>query len=103
MKGHRSNAKPAGELARLLNVSKNNAPSVDAGNLKSPATVASLIATGSITRERCCDGKKRYRTFEFADQTIRPLLEKQYNKTFRIYPCPYCSGFHAATESEFAA
>jgi hypothetical protein len=103
MKPHRSNAKPMGELARLLNVSKNNAPSVDAGNLKSPATVASLIATGNITRERCCDGKKRYRTFEFADQTVKPVLEKQYNKTFTTYACCFCSGWHLATETEFAA
>lgn len=67
-----------------------------------PAAIATLIAKGQITRERACDGKKRYRTYEYAEE-VRAHLEPKYNKRFDAYACCFCNGYHLASHGEFAA
>jgi hypothetical protein len=103
MKGHRSNAHPSRALSKVLNRAKHSLPAAARTDALDHESVASMIASGRITREVSCDGKKRYRTFEFADQTVRPSLESRYGKTYEVYPCPYCQGFHMATREELAA
>jgi hypothetical protein len=101
---HNSNAKPQGELYQTLKRSKRELPTAaETGHVMKPETVASMIASGRITREVCCDGKKRYRTFEYADTELRPILEKRYGKKYEVYPCCYCGGFHMATLNELVA
>jgi hypothetical protein len=100
---HRSNAPPSETLRGILNRAKHELPKDAHGNVLSPNEVASAIAKGVITREVSCDGKKRYRTFEYADHEIRPILEKRYAKVYVTYPCPYCQGFHLASCAELAA
>jgi hypothetical protein len=101
--GHRSNARPSGELSNVLRRSKNSLPAAARTDTLGHDSVASMIASGKITREKSCDSKKRFRTFEFADQTVRPSLEARYGKVYRTYACAFCNGWHLATEEELAA
>jgi hypothetical protein len=103
MKRHRSNTRPTGDLAEVLKQSQRQLPNAAHTDVHAAESVASMIASGRITREVSCDGKKRYRTFEFAEQIVRPSLEARYGKTYEVYPCPYCQGFHMATREELAA
>lgn len=100
MKGHVPSHRPTDQERRLLNQAK-RVP-VTEGHAMAPATLASMIATGKITREMCCDGKARFRTYEYAEQ-VRPSLEEKYGKEYVSYPCPFCSGFHVASSRELAA
>lgn len=66
-----------------------------------PETMASMIAKGQVTRERACDGKKRYRTYPYTEE-VRAHLEAKYGKQYVSYACPYCNGWHLATEHDLA-
>lgn len=100
MKGHVPSHRPPDQERRLLNQAKRVQTGSDSGI--TPATLASLIASGKITRETSCDGKSRFRTYEYAEQ-VRPSLEEKYGKKYVSYPCPWCSGFHVASSRELAA
>jgi hypothetical protein len=101
--GHRSNAHPNRELSEVLRRSKHSLPDAARTDALDHESVASLIASGKITREKSCDSKKRYRTFEYADHEVRPVLEARYSKTYETYACPFCNGWHLATREEMAA
>jgi hypothetical protein len=103
MKGHRSNAHPSRALSKVLNRAKHSLPAAARTDALDHESVASLIASGKITREKSCDSKKRYRTFEYADHEVRPSLEARHGKVYRTYACAFCNGFHLATEEELAA
>ena len=62
-----------------------------------------MIAAGKITREMSCDGKARFRTYEYAENEVRPALELKYGKVYDVYACAFCSGWHLATRGELAA
>jgi hypothetical protein len=104
---HTSNRRPSPEMETSLNQSKNvhtrAAQRACTGHGIAPDTAVALIAGGKITREMSCDGKKRFRTYEFAEETVRPSLEAKYGKRYTVYACAFCSGFHCATEKELVA
>lgn len=60
-----------------------------------PRTTA--IATGRVTRERSCDGKKRIRTPEHA-AALAAHIEKTYGHKQTYYSCVFCGCYHLATE-----
>lgn len=64
-----------------------------------PETVASLIATGKITRDRACTEKKRYHTYGYATE-VRDAMLRKHGHTQEVYACPFCSGYHLATIDE---
>lgn len=64
----------------------------------SGGTIASQIAKGLLTRERSCDGKARFTTYDYADRVGREN-GVELGKTFNVYACPFCSGYHLATAS----
>lgn len=64
--------------------------------------IASRIAAGHLTRERSCDGKTRFKTYDFAANVGRENGVK-YKKEFRVYACPFCRGFHLASVAELPA
>lgn len=55
-----------------------------------------LIVAGRITRERSCDGKRKYRTLEYAKSRVRLLKRKGIER--HAYFCPFCLGYHLATD-----
>jgi hypothetical protein len=55
------------------------------------------IAVGSLTRERACDGKVRYRTIDFAQQKAAEFTER-FNRPQVAYFCPFCRQHHLATK-----
>jgi hypothetical protein len=61
--------------------------------------IATLIATGSITREVACDGKVAFKTYERAARVAKEKGE-EYSVEQRAYPCPFCHSFHIATEKQ---
>jgi hypothetical protein len=67
-----------------------------------PATVASLIAAGKITRDRACEEKKRYTTYGYAIE-VRDVALTKFGHTQEVYACPFCSGFHLATLKEMTS
>jgi hypothetical protein len=77
---------------RLALEAARKAPVVDGA-----LTVAAQIARGQLTRERTCDGKARFTTYDYADRVGREEGAK-HGSTFRTYPCPFCGGYHLATE-----
>jgi hypothetical protein len=97
-----SNRHLSNSLKDTLDKAKHASLKVDHHGIQ-PETMASLIATGRITRERACDGKKRYRTYDHAENEVRPFLEERYGKKYGTYACPYCNGFHLHTEGDLAA
>jgi hypothetical protein len=60
------------------------------------AAMTSAIATGRITRERCCDGKVRFVEFAHASK-VAALKGDQHGHEQYAYACPFCGGFHLAT------
>jgi len=65
------------------------------GELPRDETVIA-IASGSITRERSCEGKKSYRTPQFAE-TIRQKMQRKYSSDFHFYHCQFCLCYHVAS------
>jgi hypothetical protein len=57
----------------------------------------SAIATGRITRERACDGKRKIRTPEYAAR-VAQRVGKQHGKTMGYYFCVFCECYHLFTE-----
>lgn len=64
-----------------------------------PRTTA--IATGRVTRERSCDGKRKYRTPEYAEK-VAAWAAKTYGKPQTYYFCVFCAGYHTATDTSAA-
>lgn len=61
-----------------------------------PRTTA--IATGRVTRERSCDGKRKYRTPEYAAK-VAAWATKTYGKPQTYYFCVFCGCYHTATDT----
>lgn len=59
----------------------------------------SAIATGRVTPERSCTGKKRIRTPEYAEKMAR-WATKQYGRPQSYYFCVFCECYHLFTEGE---
>lgn len=68
-----------------------SAPELDGG-----LDIIAMIADGRITRERACDGKKAYRTPEFAERQANDLGTR-FNTPMVSYHCPFCNQYHLAT------
>jgi hypothetical protein len=64
--------------------------------MSSSAKIVDQLASGAITRERACDGKKAYRTPEFAEEQAA-RFSKQFGKEQVFYPCAFCGLYHIAT------
>lgn len=58
--------------------------------------LVNLIASGSVTRERHCDGKKRIRTPEHAEKLAKHHSE-HYGVPQEPYFCVFCHGYHLHT------
>lgn len=101
MKRHQPNKRLSDKELSLVRQAK-RAPSADA-HWNTPQMITSLIAVGKITRENSCDGKARFRTYEYADGEARPALEQRHNTHLEVYACVFCGGWHMATREEFAA
>lgn len=56
-----------------------------------------LIASGVITRERACDGKKAFRTPGFAERKAAQMTKK-FGVQTKHYHCVFCLQYHLATE-----
>lgn len=65
-------------------------------------TIATQIAKGQITRERSCDGKARFTTYDYADRVGREN-GAVHGKRFAVYACPFCDGYHLATVAGVAS
>jgi hypothetical protein len=81
-----------GKQKRLALDAARKAPILDCA-----CSVATQIAKGQLTRERTCDGKARFTTYDYAERVGREEGPK-HNSTFRVYACPFCDGYHLATE-----
>jgi hypothetical protein len=55
------------------------------------------FADGVITRERSCEGKRAYRTLEYAESRVK-LMWRTYRARQRPYFCNYCECYHLTTE-----
>ena len=55
------------------------------------------IASGAVTRGHACDGKAKFRTPGYA-QRVAAAMSAQYGKPQYVYPCPFCSCYHLATD-----
>jgi hypothetical protein len=55
--------------------------------------IAARIAAGHLTRERSCDGKTRFTSYDFAAR----VGAATYKKEMRVYACPFCGGWHLAS------
>lgn len=102
MKRHTCHRHMSKEMAAVLRQSKHNLPKGTTGHGIAPESVIALVASGKITREVSCDGKSRFRTYDYAEK-VRPILEERYDQKYVVYACVFCDGFHVATEKEFAA
>ena len=88
----RSRGKRIGnDVERALGTAR-QAPVPDSAN-----SIATAIAKGQLTRERCCDGKARFTTYDYAERVGREN-GAEFGKTFRCYACPFCGGYHLASE-----
>lgn len=61
--------------------------------------IATQIALGNLTRERSCDGKARFTTYDYAERVGREEGAK-FGKAHTVYPCPFCDGYHLASVVE---
>lgn len=59
--------------------------------------LVNLIASGTITRETSCDGKRAYRTLEYAEKRARESAAS-YGRPMKAYFCPFCTQYHVASE-----
>ncbi len=59
------------------------------------------IAVGTITRARACDGKRAYRTPDYADAKAREFTAR-FGTPQRPYFCPFCEQYHLASTTEAA-
>ena len=101
---HTANRHLSKDLTDLLKTAKLTLrQGVTEGHGLAPEKLASLIASGKITRQMSCDGKARFRTYEYAENEVRPALEAKYGKKYDTYACGFCNAFHLATRGEFAA
>lgn len=66
------------------------------------AAITARIVAGNLTRERSCDGKTRFKTYEFAD-AIGKVRGRTYRKEMRVYACPFCGGWHLASVAEVSS
>jgi hypothetical protein len=90
-----------GAVAKLLEEAR-RAPSSGSSYLITPDAVRKLIREGRYTPERACNTKARFGQYPHAAQA-REDIQARHNdgQTFQIYPCPFCGGFHLATDKEF--
>lgn len=65
-------------------------------------TIAAQIAQGNLTRERSCDGKTRFKSYNFAETVGRTKPELE-GKEMRVYACPFCRGFHLTSVVKVAS
>jgi hypothetical protein len=65
-------------------------------------SMCSQIALGVITRERCCDGKARFTTYDYAAR-VGEENGREFGKVFDVYACPFCDGYHLFTVGELTA
>ena len=62
-----------------------------------PDDVRAGIVDGTITRERACDGKKRFQRFEHVEKAKRDIKARHNEPdSLRTYACPFCGGWHFA-------
>ena len=52
----------------------------------------SLVNSGN-TRERSCDGKRKYRTPTYAEKMVA-RCSARFHLSFRYYLCPFCLCYH---------
>jgi hypothetical protein len=45
-----------------------------------------------------CGNKRRYRDHDEAKRVRRTCLAQRPDQPLRIYPCPYCRGFHLTSQ-----
>jgi len=49
-----------------------------------------------------CLGKKRYRTFDFAEKLAKKIAKDPQRPTqLYVYGCPSCQGFHLTRRKEY--
>lgn len=81
------------DLSSALKIAR-KAPVPDSAN-----SIATQIAKGQLTRERSCDGKARFTTYDYAERVGREEGVK-FGMKFRCYACAFCGGYHLASERE---